>query len=73
MATWRIRSTAQGLALEHRRPGVMGVFHCGLLRRDTELGLVVAFVVEAEASPGDLILLPDGQALMVLRPAPGKS
>lgn len=73
MPTWRVRTTSERYwTLEYLRPGTMGVFHCGLLRRDTDLRLVVAFVIDADAArPGDLILLPGHRALQLLRPAPG--
>lgn len=75
MAKWHLRRTHEGsLALDYFRPGALGVFRAGTLQAFTEVALVVAWICEQEVTAaGDIVVLPDGNVLAVLRSPAGRS
>lgn len=75
MARWRLQRTREGnLTLDYFRPGALGVFRAGTLQAFTEVALVVAWILDQEVTAaGDIVVLPDGNVLAVLRSPDGRS
>jgi hypothetical protein len=75
MPRWCISRRGDGhLELLIYRVGTLGVFRAGAMHASTNLDDVLRWIVEQDAAAiGDIITLPDGGALQLLRPAPGKS
>lgn len=75
MARWSIRRRADGhLELEYLRPGVLGVFRAGTVHGWTSAREILRWIIEQDATTtGDIITLPNGCCVQLLRAAPGMS
>lgn len=75
MARWCITRKADGhLELAYRRGGTFGVFKAGSIHRLTRTEDVLRWVIEQDATAcGDIVTLPNGDALVLLPLAPGQN